>query len=71
MLVGSDDRGVHRHGPVDVVVGVRRGRDGGEDHLPGAVDGPSDQRRSWAVLNEPSSSGRSRQGELVGYLLIS
>lgn len=43
VLVGPDDRGVHRHRPVDVVVGVRRCQDGGENRLPGAVDGPSDQ----------------------------
>ncbi|MEY9484231.1 hypothetical protein RKD26_000025 [Streptomyces calvus] len=43
VLMGPHDRGVHRHRPVEVVSGVRRSQDGGEDHLPGAVDGPSDQ----------------------------
>ncbi|MEU2266760.1 IS3 family transposase [Streptomyces olindensis] len=56
VLVGPDDRGVHRHRPVEVVIGVRCRQDGGEDHLPGAVDGPSDQ---------PFVSGRER-AELVG-----
>jgi hypothetical protein len=43
VLVSPDDSGVHRHCPVDVVVGVRRCQESGEDHLPGAVDGPPDQ----------------------------
>jgi hypothetical protein len=31
VLVGPDDSGVHRHCPVDVVVGVRRCQNGAED----------------------------------------
>lgn len=43
VLVGPNDGGVHRYGPVDVVVGVRCGQNGGEDPLPGTVNGPPDQ----------------------------
>lgn len=43
VLVGPAHGRVHRRGPADVVGGVGRGQDGGEDPLPGAVDRPSQQ----------------------------
>src|SRR4051812_25071716 len=36
VLVGSHDRGVHRHGPVEVLVGVGLSDQGSEDLFPGA-----------------------------------
>lgn len=65
MLVCSADGGVHRYRPSDVVIDVDRCQDGGEDPFPGAVHGPHLISRLCAVWNEPSSSGRSRQGEQV------
>ncbi len=39
MLVNTDDRGVNRHIPVDLTLGIRLGRQGNEDRIPGPVLG--------------------------------
>lgn len=57
VLVSPHNRGVHRHGPVEVLVRVGPGHQGGENPLPRAVDGPHPQ----PVVDTrqlPYSSGR-------------
>ncbi len=66
VLVGPDDGGVDRYGPVDVVDGIRCGEDGDEDLLPRAVDGPPDQPL-MGRLKRAELLGEVPQGELVRY----